>query len=734
MILKGLLKIKNHGRYLLLSGFFMLFSLILIFSCVSYNPIDLVETNGEMNFIGPFGANLANFLLQYFGFAFYIMPLSLLRWAFLTVVEKRFYNYKKRVGGMLLSLLLLCFLLGAIKSYELFFVNPIGGYVGSLIVGLFMKTPFFIPLTVFSVLLLGVSVTCSLDLNLEKFRSKINLFLSFVITLFRRKKTSHNIIQAKPESVKVQSIVLSTEKKIYLAPHIAEKINMNVKYIPPSLSLLSFASLENQKKNQRNIASIKKVEKDLTKALLDFQIQAEIKESKVGPVITMHEIEPSPGIRAARIIGLADDISRCLKAKSARISLIPGKSSLAVEIPNLERETVFLREILDSIEFKESDFNIPIALGKSIIGDNIVVDLTTMPHLLVAGTTGSGKSVGVNAMILSILYKLSPSDCRFIMVDPKMLELSVYNDIPHLLSPVVTDPEKAVLTLKWLVLEMEKRYKLMSAFSVRNIFGYNREISRLKALGIEKTEDLPSSIDPEEIKNLKKMPFIILVIDEMADLMLTAGKAIEACVQRLAQMARAAGIHVIMATQRPSVDVITGVIKANFPTRISYQVTSGIDSRTIIGMQGAESLLGKGDMLYMPSGGKTYRVHAPFVSDSEVNSIVASIKKTYGSMYDSLKVDIFEDMPSELKEDILSGDSAERAALFNGGKNSEEALYEEAKNIVLGENKPSISYLQRRLKIGYNKAANLIERMEREGIISGAEPSTGKRMILKKVA
>ncbi len=728
--------IKAHFRVLSISLGLLFFGIFLLLSLLSYTPIDLIETMGDLNFFGYFGAKVADILLQYFGFASYLLVFALFRISFLVALKGEIERYKIKIFGIFISILILCILFGVVKKYEFSFNHLIGGYIGFLFSESLVNKTFFLPvITVLFFIFIFASVL-SLELKETIIWQKIAKKLKFRLPWFKFKKSvpSKLDVPAKSSSVSVVSSV-SNASSIFGASQelpkgqnreafASTKIIQTLKYSPPAISLLALNNAENQKKNVKNLSLTKSTEKELSKALGDFGIEAVIKGSRVGPVITMYEIEPKAGIRAARVVGLAEDIARSLKAKSARISLIPSSSSLAVEIPNMERETVFLRELLDGVEYKEAEFNIPIALGKSIAGDNIIVDLTTMPHLLVAGTTGSGKSVGVNAMILSILYKLSPNECQFIMIDPKMLELSVYNDIPHLLTPVITESEKAVMALKWLTMEMERRYRQMSAFSVRNIFSYNDEILRLKSSKISGREQNLNIIRAEDVAGLQKMPFIVVVIDEMADLMITAGKVIEGYIQRLAQMARAAGIHVIMATQRPSVDVITGVIKANFPTRISYQVSSKIDSRTILGASGAEALLGKGDMLYMQAGAKTYRIHAPFVSDGEVNNIVSALKKRYGGAYDNIKVDIFEDI---LEESVSNANKNE-----NFSTKGDNDLYSEAVEIVINENKPSISYLQRRLKIGYNKAANLIEKMEADGILSSPEPNTGKRVVLKK--
>ena len=464
--------------------------------------------------------------------------------------------------------------------------------------------------------------------------------------------------------------------------------------------------------------------------LEDFGVKGEIINVRPGPVVTMYELEPAPGIKSSRVIGLADDIARSMSAISARVAVVQGRNAIGIELPNQTRETVFLRELVASADFESSKHKLAIALGKTIGGEPVIVDLARMPHLLVAGTTGSGKSVAINTMILSLLYRLRPDECRLIMVDPKMLELSVYDGIPHLLTPVVTDPKKAVVALKWAVREMEDRYKKMSKVGVRNIDGFNAKAAEAKASGKTITRTVQTGFDKEtgeaiyeqEEMELSVLPYIVVIVDEMADLMLVAGKDIEGAIQRLAQMARAAGIHRIMATQRPSVDVITGTIKANFPTRISFQVTSKIDSRTILGEQGAEQLLGQGDMLYMAGGGRISRVHGPFVSDAEVEKVVAHLKTQGSPEYlDAITVD--EDEES----DEGGADGSAPAAGEFGDESAD--LYDRAVAIVLRDRKCSTSYIQRRLSVGYNKAASLVERMEKEGVVGQANHA-GKREIL----
>ena len=464
----------------------------------------------------------------------------------------------------------------------------------------------------------------------------------------------------------------------------------------------------------------------LEKTLEDFGVRGDILNAHPGPVVTLYEFEPAPGIKSSRVIGLADDIARSMSAVSARVAVVPGRNAIGIELPNPRRETVYLRELVASPDFTDSKHKLAIALGKTIGGEPVIVDLAKMPHLLVAGTTGSGKSVAINTMILSLLYRLKPQECRLIMVDPKMLELSVYDGIPHLLTPVVTDPKKAVVALKWAVREMEDRYKKMSKLGVRNIDGFNARVVEASAKGEVITRTVQTGFDREtgeavyeqELMDLTSLPYIVVIVDEMADLMMVAGKEIEGAIQRLAQMARAAGIHIIMATQRPSVDVITGTIKANFPTRISFQVTSKIDSRTILGEMGAAQLLGQGDMLYMAGGGRISRVHGPFVSDAEVEKVVAHLKMQGQPEYlDAVTV---EDEP-EGEDDA--------AAAYAADSDESSDLYDRAVAIVLRDKKCSTSYVQRRLSVGYNKAASLVERMEKEGVV-GAANHAGKRAIL----
>lgn len=492
------------------------------------------------------------------------------------------------------------------------------------------------------------------------------------------------------------------------------------KFILPSTN---FLKKEEIVKNNITKDNLERSAENLISVLGDFGIDGEITAVSPGPVVTLYELKPAAGIKSARVIGLASDIARYMSAISARVSVVPGKNALGIELPNKNRNVVYLRSILESDAYKNSNYALPIILGRNIGGKPVVVDLAKTPHLLIAGTTGSGKSVGINAMILSLLYKLPPNKCKFIMVDPKMLELSVYDEIPHLLTPVVTDPKKAVFALKWAVKEMENRYIAMSRLGVRNIEGYNAKISEILKDGGTPTRRVQTGFDPEtglpiyeeQALSSEELPYIVVVVDEMADLMLVAGKEIETLVQRLAQMARAAGIHLIMATQRPSVDVITGTIKANFPTRVSFQVSSKIDSRTILGEQGAEQLLGQGDMLYLATGGRLLRVHGPFVSDQEVETIVCHLKTQGEPMY---------------IEEILACDDSVLGGSNQDSDDGTDPMYKEAVDLIMREGKVSTSFLQRHLQIGYNRAARIVDIMEKNGIVSPAN-HVGKREILR---
>lgn len=494
-------------------------------------------------------------------------------------------------------------------------------------------------------------------------------------------------------------------------------------YSQPPLEILDLPETTREETRESREA-LQQNARYLSTVLEEYGVKGEIVKVRPGPVVTLYELEPAPGTKTSRVIGLSDDIARSMSAVSVRVAVVPGRNVIGIEMPNANREMVHLRELLASSDFEKTKAELPLALGKDIGGGPVTVDLARMPHLLIAGTTGSGKSVAMNTMILSLLYNLPPDRCKFIMIDPKMLELSVYQEIPHLLTPVVTDPSKAVVALKWVVREMEDRYRAMSQMGVRNIGGYNQRLAEAKKKGEELTRTVQTGFDEdgkpvyeEQPLPTDPLPYIVVVVDEMADLMLVAGKDVEAAIQRLAQMARAAGIHLMMATQRPSVDVITGTIKANFPSRISFQVTSKIDSRTILGEQGAEQLLGQGDMLYMAGGGRISRVHGPFVSDEEVERVVSHLK-------DQAAPEYIEAVTEDSGESFIGDPSAP------GGANSEyDEHYDQAVALVAREGKASTSFIQRHFQIGYNRAARIIETMEREGVVSAAN-RVGRREVL----
>lgn len=530
-----------------------------------------------------------------------------------------------------------------------------------------------------------------------------------------RKAVLRGLVETKEKSVRPGRKATVRQRTLDLATPTGE-------FQTPTLELLDDAPDSAKRGQAVNEEGLQQNARLLEGVLEDFGVRGDITKVRPGPVVTLYELEPAPGTKTSRVIGLADDIARSMSAISVRIATVPGRSVIGVELPNARREMVYLRELLSSSAFEDAKSKLPLVLGKDIGGAPVIVDLARMPHLLIAGTTGSGKSVGLNAMILSLLYRTSPEDCKFIMIDPKMLELSIYDDIPHLISPVVTEPKKAIVALKWTVREMEERYRGMSKLGVRNIEGYNKRVADARKKGEILTRKVQTGFDAETGKpvfeeqplDLSALPYIVVVVDEMADLMLVAGKDIEATIQRLAQMARAAGIHLIMATQRPSVDVVTGTIKANFPTRISFQVTSKIDSRTILGEQGAEQLLGQGDMLYMAGGGRITRVHGPFVHDDEVEGVVRFLKSQGSPSY----IDAITDDDDSGGFDI--GDS-------DGGSGDE--LYDRAVALITSEGKASTSFIQRHLQIGYNRAARIIEKMEKEGVVSPAN-HVGKREIL----
>ena len=554
-------------------------------------------------------------------------------------------------------------------------------------------------------------------------QDKKNTFNRFLMEFFNIIKRHKKKIQPKEEII-VNNLNILDKENNKLSKKINRQQNLPISsqggFILPDVDLLINQKIENLTPNKEVLNANAKL---LEGVLKDYSIDGIIENVQQGPVVTRYDLKPAPGLRSQRVISLSDDIARSMLAESVRVAMVPGKNVIGIELPNKVREIVSLRHIINDNEFRNSNQKLPLCLGKDIAGKSIITDLSNMPHLLIAGTTGSGKSVGVNSMIISLLYKHTPETCKFIMIDPKMLELSVYDGIPHLLTPVVTDPKKAITALKWAVREMEKRYSLMSKLSVRNIENFNERLILARRKGEILTQNIQIGFDnetgqpifEEEEIDLTPLPFIVIIIDEVADLMLVAGKEIEAAVQRLAQMARAAGIHVVMATQRPSVDVITGTIKANFPTRISFQVTSKIDSRTILGEQGAEQLLGKGDMLFMAGGGKIIRVHGPFLNDEEVEKVTSFLSKQSIPDYD-------QTITEEQNDDYFTSNNT----LNNS--NSDD-LYQEAVDLVIREQKASTSFIQRHFRIGYNRAATIIEKMEENKIIS--KPGrAGKREII----
>ncbi len=724
------------------------------------------------NWMGVFGSHIADLLFQMLGLSAFF--LCLIIFSLGAKIASRY-----QVKNLLPKLILTPFCLLSFSAFFAFLPEPswwtfsgLGGVNGQFILSKIdhlIKLPNYLNAFValiLSVILLSIIIEASISdwkyffryllvtirLIAEKTIKIAKKYLAIIIakignqkTILKPRKTYQidenndkrevKIIAKKlPEILPADNLesqtnkIMADKKLRNKTKEIINNLKSGSKYVLPPIDLLVDRSAENKDK-KINPALIESQAKMLMKVLEDFGVYGEIIGTKLGPVVTLYEFEPTSGTKASRVIGLCDDIARSMSAVSARIAVIPGRTAIGIELPNPKREMIFLRELIDNKEYKYSQNSLPIILGKNISGEAIIADLAKMPHLLIAGTTGSGKSVGLNVMILSIIFKLRPDECRFIMIDPKMLELSIYDGIPHLLAPVVTEPSKAVIALKWAVNEMEERYRLMTSLNVRNIAGYNEKAEKTIAENKKLSRKVQTGYDPstgkpiiEEIEfEAKKLPLIIVIVDEMADLMLVAGKDIENSVQRLAQMARAAGIHLIMATQRPSVDVITGVIKANFPTRISFQVTSRIDSRTILGTQGAEQLLGQGDMIYMSGGAKMLRVHGPFCSDSEIENIVRFIKAQDASEFDQSNNVSFDIEQTEFDEENQD---------FASSGDKEADLYQKAVTIVRRDKKPSISYVQRQLRIGYNRAATLIEKMENDGIIS-APNIAGKREIIE---
>ena len=769
--------IKKISGILAGSGL-LIFCVCLILGMIGYNPADEsfnVSNSKEINnFMGRFGSYSADFIANSFGLAVFIFLIPVAIWGYLLIKHQKILEFKIRLLAVVIGIISLAgvfsqlfaaslekvYLLGKFspilpeKMIELFQDWKMAGYERAVALTLL----FIIALMSFN---LAVGITfkqwgkgIKACYHALKIAAKyVGIFLMRLckpraltetqpMTAQTRKEPTLSAA-ADDESEPQQVMTPITEeakeetpkkakttKKAEVISIVPQNKKDSAGYQFPDINLLS----RPKEKLGLNIneKELNETARALEAVLEEFGVHGQIVKIRPGPVVTLFELEPAPGTKTSRVISLADDIARSMSAISVRIAVVPGSNTIGIEIPNAKRETVWLRDLLEDVNFSDSKNTLNVVLGKDIGGKNVYADLAKMPHLLVAGTTGSGKSVGVNAMILSLLYRMTPEECKFILIDPKMLEFSMYNGIPHLLTPVITDPAKAVIGLKWAVREMEERYRAMACLSVRNINGYNLKLKEMRERGETPKRTIQVGFDPEtgkpryeeQLLDTTPLPYIVIVVDEMADLMLVAGKEVEAAIQRLAQMARAAGIHLIMSTQRPSVDVITGTIKSNFPTRISFQVTSKIDSRTILGEQGAEQLLGKGDMLYMPAGLRPQRIHGGFVKDEEVESVVEFIKAQRQPEY------VEEVTAGELEmKNKEAGALFDHTAMGSGFGNSNDDLYEQAVQIVRNDKKASTSYIQRRLGIGYNKAATIIERMENEGIVTPAD-HVGRREVI----
>ena len=666
-------------------------SILLLVSLISYSPEDpnfIFPENAKIkNLLGFRGSYISDILYQSIGLISLLVPFSFICLSISIMVNKKILQIIECLFFVIIYSILgtLFFTVFHSEGYWLT-INGNNGFIGNL-----FEETFLINLINLNYQISYVILICLISLF---FLSSINFkikYLKTVLIIFTKfkSKTNKNIYENKEDTFINETNYINKETRIQenfsFDNNLSAPNKKNITYKLPSLNFLKTPT-----KKDKNLSQNKIDEKNLEKILLDFSVEGEVKKVSQGPVVTLYEFEPAPGVKVSKIINLSEDIARNTSSESARIATIPGSNTIGIELPKPQRENVFLSEIISDTSFKKKDTKLPIALGKSISGTPIIGDLSTMPHLLIAGTTGSGKSVCINTIILSLLYKHSPEKCKFILIDPKMLELSTYEGIPHLLCPVITEAKKAASVLGWVVKEMENRYKLMTKVGVRNIDGYNE-------------------------KHKISMPYIVVIVDEMSDLMLVAGKDIENYIQKLSQMARAAGIHIIMATQRPSVDVITGTIKANFPTRISFQVTSKIDSRTILGEQGAEQLLGKGDMLYMTSANRMTRIHAPFVAEEEIDKINNFLRN--------------QAEPDYVDEILNFAEEKENLNNSNKDDNLDE-LYIAALEIVKSERKASTSFLQRKLQIGYNRAARIVDQMEANGEVSPAN-HVGKREVLK---
>ncbi len=732
----------------------IILTLALGISCISYHAEDagynLANSRVAQNILGSFGAFSASWILGWFGLALPIFLVAPLVWGYEIVRYKTFMSSLGRIFAFCLGSLCLAVFISLVWGKA-------GGFQTGGSLGVFFSRQFltlsakvyssaynlyFVEGAFFIMAFISFNYACGITLG-GWYRVIRRMVLAIYVSMmwgvqgikrifqFVGKAKKRTSVSRQPRQRKEPKMKEEKDKPIKAAASL--KIAKPLKkvddgYSFPDINLLSVG--KDKAAQHLSQKELEKVAAKLEEVLQEFGVSGKIVQIRPGPVVTLYELEPAPGTKTARVIGLADDIARSMSAVSVRIAVVAGSNTIGIELPNSSREIVYLRDLLESDDFKNAKASLAISLGKDIGGKNTYADLAKMPHLLVAGTTGSGKSVGVNSMIISLLYRMRPEECKLIMIDPKMLEFTMYNGIPHLLTPVITDPAKAVIGLKWAVKEMEDRYRSMAQLNVRNITGYNQRLEELRSSGEKITRTVQTGFDMETGKpiyeeqelDLTPMPYIVIVVDEMADLMLVAGKDVEAAIQRLAQMARAAGIHLIMSTQRPSVDVITGTIKANFPTRISYQVTSKIDSRTILGEQGAEQLLGMGDMLYMPAGQRPQRVHAPFVKDSEVEKIVEFLKTQRQPEY----------VEAVTEGELGDGKGSSGGAVFDNSdfaSGSDDDLYRQAVQIVQTDKKASISYVQRRLRIGYNRAASIVDRMEKEGIVSAAD-HVGRREVL----
>ena len=758
------------------------FGIFLLLSLVTYNPADpsfsTASLSEPQNWMGSKGAHTSDMLLQIFGIGAFVYAIGFIVWSFRLWRRENFGPVWLRVSTLLAASLLFSLAGATIPAFILMPHATLGGGGGVILFnsitgigGGVIPLPYLVvglTATLLGLVFLNLglalrknerqamvaSMLYGSSVTIEGATSLWNRIFAFFAPAEEAPVRKRAVkAPAKPryeeedenddeeeeeeyeddeeeededeeDDVETRNVKVVKPQKSKPAAKKSKQASLDLRepseWELPSVDLLQ--EPPEQGSDRVDESALRKNAEMLGSVLEDYNVTGEIESIHPGPVVTLYELEPAPGTKTSRVVGLSDDIARSMSAVSVRVAVVPGRNVIGIELPNKKRQTVYLRDLLEDEEMEKSGAKLPLVLGKDIGGKPIIADLTKMPHLLVAGTTGSGKSVAVNTMILSLLYRLPPEKCRFIMIDPKMLELSVYDDIPNLLSPVVTEPGRAIVALKWTVQEMENRYRNMSKLGVRNIEGYNTRVKEARKKGEVLMRKVQTGFDPETGKpvyeeqplDLTELPYIVVIVDEFADLMLVAGKEVENAIQRLAQMARAAGIHLIMATQRPSVDVITGVIKANFPTRISFQVTSKIDSRTILGEGGAETLLGMGDMLYMAAGGRLTRVHGPFVSDREVEDVVNHLK--------------LQGEPEYLEE-ITEGDFEGGSEDGEDGEGSGDELYDKAVAIIAREGKASTSFIQRHLQIGYNRAARIIEQMEKEGVVGKAN-HVGKREVL----